>query len=89
MPHLLIRLTAFPILFGILYWSTKNMETGIFAGEKGIRVAFFGSAALVALTLMSETILLFGKKQLPQFFCNIAVIFIIILSVIILAPGLF
>lgn len=89
LPHLLIRLSFFPVVFGLIYFVLKLAKPEIIDEGSGLRVAFFGSAALVALTLMAETILLFGKKKIPKSLCNILTIFVIILCVIILAPKVF
>lgn len=89
LPHLLTRLLAFPVLFGIVYLVIRIIDPQEFLAADGIRVSFFTAAALVALSLMAETLLLFGKKRVEKALCNIFSVFIVILFVIILAPHLY
>lgn len=89
LPHLIIRLLAFPVLFGIVYLVIRLIDPQEFLEADGIRVSFYIAAAVVALTLMSETLLLFGKKRVAKALCNIISVFIVILFVIILAPYLY
>lgn len=84
--HFGLRLLAFPVLFGLIYGIIKLINPEAFQRVGEARVAFFGSAAVIALSLMAETILLFGKKRIPKSLSNIVVVFLIILCVIIFAP---
>lgn len=89
LPHLITRLLAFPVVFGIVYLIIRLIDPQEFLESDGIRVSFFTAAALIALSLMAETLLLFGKKRVAKALCNIFSVFIIILFVIILAPYLY
>lgn len=89
LPHLLVRFGIFPILFGIIYLLTKNFNSESFIKAGPIRMSFFAAAIILALVLMSETILLFAKKRIPKAFSNLIVILIIVMCVVLIAPSLF
>lgn len=89
LPHLLIRVGVFLLLFGIIYFIAQNIASESLMNAGPARMSLFGAAIMMALVLMAETILLFAKKRIPKALSNLMVILIIVMCVILIAPRLF
>jgi|GEM_PF-3186660 len=87
-PHFFIRFGTFPVLIGLIYLLTKNFKSESFVNAGPLKMSFFAAAAILALILMSETILLFGKKKTTKFIVNIITLFLVIFCVILISPHL-
>ena len=88
LPHLLIRIGAFLLLFGIIYFIAQNITSEFLISAGRLRMSLFGEAIMMALVLMAETILLFAKKKIPKALSNLMVILLIVMCVILIAPRL-
>lgn len=89
LPHLVIRIGVFLVLFGIIYFIAQNITSQSLTNAGPTRMSLFAASIMMALMLMAETILLFAKKRIPKALSNLMVILIIVMCVILIAPSLY
>jgi len=76
--HLLIRIFALPIIFLFIYiiiLGGKSDPMGL-----GLIYAFLGLSAVGILFLIVEAVLLYRKRLMHQFYCNLFLLSVVLLS---------
>lgn len=80
--HLSIRLAFFIAVIGIFLLLLKIIPASLPAHITELRVAVYAGAAITALLLMAESIILLGRNQIKKLLCNLGTILFIIFFIV-------
>lgn len=83
--HLLIRIFALPLVFILIYMMVLGGKTDPMG--LGLIYAFLALAAVGFIFLGIEAVVLYRKKRMNKFYCNVTVLFVVFYLVISLLGG--